>query len=150
MAYVLFDLNYHTQLIAKNIDELNLRNSRWKVWQDKKVGHMVEISDTDFVLLQKGLKDINYDGKAVSLKDPVYIYYPQNAEELQEIIDHLIKLIDSNLNKYKDTSFSTELTNFKNNLQSIDISSITYPMTTNVMQYLSNQNKSILGYLQLV
>jgi hypothetical protein len=150
MAYVLFDLNYHTQLIAKNMDELNLRNSRWKVWQDKKVGHMVEISDTDFVLLQKGLKDINYDGKAVSLKDPVYIHYPQNAEDLQEIIDYLIKLIDSNLNKYKDTSFSTELTNFKNNLQSIDTSSITYPMTTNVMQYLSNQNKSILGYLQLV
>jgi hypothetical protein len=37
MAYVLFDLNYIPQLIAKDMNELNLRNSRWKVWQIKKL-----------------------------------------------------------------------------------------------------------------
>jgi hypothetical protein len=150
MAYVLFDLHYNPQLIAKDMDELNLRNSRWKVWQDKKAGHMLEISNSDFVSLQTGFKNIKYDGATVSYVDAVYISYPQNAEELQAEINYIINIIDSNLNKYKDTSFGTELTNFKNNLQSIDTSSITYPMNTNVRQYLSNQNKSILGYLQLV
>jgi len=150
MAYVLFNLGYQPELIAKDMDELNLKNPRWKIWQDKKAGHMVEISDSDFVLVQTAVKDVSYDGTTVSLIDRPHIAYSQNAEELQASIDLIIKKIDYFLLKYTNTSFGTELTNYKNNLQSIDTSSITYPMNVSIEQYLLNQNKSILGCLQIV
>jgi hypothetical protein len=149
MAYVLFDLNYIPQLIAKDMNELNLRNSRWKVWQNKKAGHMLEISNSDFATLQAALKNIKYDGTTVSYVDPIIIGHPQNEEQLQKNIDYEIEQIDRGLSFYKDTDYGTELVNYKNNLLSIDTSSITYPMTMCIRQYLLSQNKSILGSLQL-
>jgi hypothetical protein len=116
---------------------------------NKKAGHMLEISNSDFATLQAALKNIKYDGTTVSYVDPIIIGHPRNEEQLQKNIDYEIEQIDRGLSFYKDTDYGTELVNYKNNLLSIDTSSITYPMTMCIRQYLLSQNKSILGSLQL-
>jgi len=150
MAYLLTNLEYFPMAIAKDMEEVKLKETRWQAFQLGKIGHLVEISNSDFVSLQTALKDIVYDGTNTSLIDRERIRFSQNAEELQNSINLLVQQVDDVIPKYVNTSFETELNNYKTNLQSIDTSSISYPMDVSIEQYLLNQNKSILGYLQLV
>jgi len=150
MAYLLTNLEYYPMAIAKDMEEVKLKETRWQAFQLGKIGHLVEISNSDFVSLQTALKDIVYDGTNTSLIDRERIRFSQNAEELQNSINLLVQQVDDVIPKYVNTSFETELNNYKTNLQSIDTSSISYPMDVSIEKYLLNQNKSILGCLQLV
>lgn len=149
MAYILTNNHYSIISISKNMEEVKSKESRWQTYQLGICGHLVEISDSDFLAVQNSSSSMSFDGTNVSLTASPIVDKFKNEEQLQDHINNLIKNIDARVSNYSEGSFKQEVLNYKEVLKSIDTSSISYPMKITLEQYLLNQNKPIVGYLQL-
>lgn len=149
MAYLLTNNHYSIISMSKNMEEVKAKEPRWQTFQLGIAGHLVEISDSDFLAVQNDTNVITCNGGNVSLSPSKKTDKYKNEEELQGYINSIIKNIDYKLPSYSDGSFKQEVLNYKETLKSIDTSSISYPMQITLEQYLLNQNIPIIGYLQL-
>lgn len=149
MAYVLTNLNYDKISLGKDLEELKIKTPRWEMYELGIAGHIVEISDSDFKLIQTGRQTVNdCPGGKANFKVGTFRAL-ENAEQVKEVIDEILSFVNLGLKKYENTPFKQEIENYKNNLESINTSSISYPLNMTVEEYLLSQNKTILAIAQV-
>jgi hypothetical protein len=128
--------------IAENqldLDNLNISQSAYKIIED---------SQNNFNLVKYGNKfPIKYDSENITYID--YSISFIDKQQLQNYIDSLKK----NITPFLDNNLSHPSFNiwndYFNQLTSLDLDTITYPLNKSLEQYFNDQNKPSLNPLQL-
>jgi hypothetical protein len=158
MAYAITNKNYSLSFISKDLEQLKLQYPGYAHYQNGLAGHLVTLSDADFILLQVNEKVFSYDGTTVILNDLqtepnpeiTHPIFSNNETILKNHIEYIISAIDRAYNKHSKNSFGEELLAYKNLLQGLDTSEITYPLNKSVERHLLDLGHPIIGTLQMV
>ena len=108
---------------------------------------MIEISNEDFLKIISGENNVSFDNNVISYT-PVPIL-PYNKELLTAIINIRKKQIEDALEKYSHTTFRTELENYLNVINAIDIENISYPINKTFERYLLDLGHNVITPLQM-
>jgi hypothetical protein len=158
MAYAITNKDYSLSFISKDLEQLKLQYPGYAHYQNGLAGHLVTLSDADFILLQANEKVFSYDGTTVTLNDlqtgsnPEITHptFSNNEIKLKNYIENIINRIDNVYNKHSNNSFGVELLAYKNLLQGFDTSSITYPFNKSIERHLLDLSHPIICTLQMV
>ena len=107
---------------------------------------IVDVSQTDFNQVKLGAKSItNFDGTNITYVINTYqISSEEHIAYKNMVLDQLNDWLESNSSK----PFATNVTNYKNYLNSLDISTI--PSTTNLEQHINSQGEEVINILELL
>lgn len=148
MAYIIFETNNTPVRIAQDQNDLAVLGN-YKLYQNGLSGKIVTIPNEDFLALQNDEKHI------LGLNGEQVVYETNNStvianeSEMKQAIEMCIN--ETKTRHYNSSSsLYTKQQNYLNALQSIDTSSITYPLNQSVNQYLISQGISVLHPLQLM
>lgn len=148
MAYAITNKNYSLSFISKDLEQLKLQYPGYAHYQNGLAGHLVTLSDADFILLQTNEKVFSYDGTTVTLND--LQIFSNNETILKNRIEVIISEIDRIYTKHSNNSFGVELLAYKTLLQGLDTSTISYPLNKSVERHLLDLGHPIIGTLQMV
>jgi len=149
MAYAVTNNQNSLSFISKDSQQLGLQCPNYASLESTNSGKVLEITEDQFISLQKGIKQFTYDGSTITLVDNT-LNFPQNEQSLIDVINFHKEAIDQVLIKHKNNAFGIELNSFKTVLENIDTSSITYPMTKSLMQYCLDNDNDIISVLQMI
>lgn len=149
MAYAVTNNQNSLSFISKDSQQLALQCPNYESLESTNSGKVIDLTDDQFISLQKGIKKFTYDGSTVTLLDNTFTL-PQNEQTLIDVINFHKESIDQALIRHKNDAFGIELNSFKTVLENIDTSSITYPMTKSLMQYCLDNDDDIISVLQMV
>jgi hypothetical protein len=149
MAYIVLNNENSLSGIAKNDTDLNCV-TYVAHYKNNIGGKVINISDEDFNALVDGTKVYeSCDGTNVTLADPVRAISYSSQEDLQDHINNLINVL--NEKKYAtDSSLQTKKDAFVTYLQSLNLSTITYPLNQTLNSYCRSQGQEPFSYLQLL
>jgi len=107
---------------------------------------IVDVSQTDYDQVKLGAKSItNFDGTNITYANTSYQMSPeQHSTYKNTVLNQLNSWLENNSSK----PFATNVTNYKNYLNSLDISTI--PSTTNLEQYINSQGEEVVNILELL
>lgn len=147
MAYFIFSKNFNNvegsiYRIAENqsdFNNLNIDASFYKV---------IESSQENFNALKYGLKYVSkYVDDSIYFLDQSVVF--KNKEELLDYVDNVKKQIkqftDNNLNH----SLYNRWNNYYNQLNNLNLDSITYPLNKSLEQYFNDLGQPSFNILQL-
>ena len=147
MAYLIFnkDLdNLPGTLCAIAANDTDLNNLNIDLDTVKKI----TMSDSVFAQVQLSEKyPESYNGDTVTYVDVSSEYL--NKEQFQSDINSRIPLINAFLINNEDHPDYTKWNNFKTQLETLDIGSITYPYNKSLEKHLSDNSLTVLNTLQL-
>lgn len=149
MAYAIFSKDNALCILAKNLENLQIKYPGYAIYQNGNAGSMVEISNEDFISLQNKEKVINYDGTNVTFvdHDPITI---ENEGILKINIQGICLGIEKAIQgKDPNSSYVTECNTYYNLLKNLDTSSLTYPMNTSLEAYLRTQGHNVISEIEL-
>lgn len=149
MAYAVTNNQNSLSFISKDSQQLGLQCPNHASLESTNSGKVLEITEDQFISLQKGIKQFTYDGSTITLVDNTFTF-PQNEQALIDVINFHKECIDNALIKHKNDAFGIDLNNFKTVLENIDTSSITYPMTKSLMQHCLDNDNDIISVLQMI
>ena len=149
MAYLIFnkDLdNLPGTLCAIAANDTDLNNLNIDLDTVKKI----TINDSVFTQVQLSEKyPESYNGDTVTYVDASFSPGYLNEESFQSDINRNIPLIDAFLINNEDHPDYTKWNNFKTQLETLDIGSITYPYNKSLEKHLSDNSLTVLNTLQL-
>jgi hypothetical protein len=147
MAKVIVDIHNNIVMMAKNEEILRCMHPTFEVYMNPSVGKILDISDTDLNLVVTQQKFIRFNGTNFFYIDETHSY---SQESVSVILTHLKERVKELLEKkHKNNAFTADLQAYQTVLNNVDLSSITYPLTTSLEKYLSDQGHPVLGSLQL-
>ena len=128
--------------IAENQSDLNNLNILQSVYK------IIEDSQSNFDLVKYGNKVPNkYNNNTITYSDLNKSFL--NKEELQNFIINLKKIIKQFLDNNSSHSLFTKWDNYYNQLASLNLDSITYPLNTSLEQYFNDLGQPSYNILQL-
>lgn len=128
--------------IAENqsdLDLLNINKSDYKIIEDS-------FSNFSDVKLNKKIA-VSYNNNVITYNNLNTVF--QNYIELQSNIDNQIKSIEQFLNNNSNHSQYSIWNNYKNQLKSLKVKNIQYPLNKSLEQYLNDSGQTFLNTLQL-
>jgi hypothetical protein len=129
--------------IAENIDDLNNLNI---IKSDYKI---IEDSQNNFLDVKFGLKyPSSYNESSIINYQVTYIYF-QNKEFLNNYINNNKNAIMQFLNFNTNHSLFEKWKNYYNQLNNLNLDSITYPLNKSLEQYFNDLQQPSLNPLQL-
>ena len=155
MAYFIFqkleNVTGTLYKIASNdfeLNNLNIIQSNYKIIQD---------TNENFNLVRLNIKDaVSYSENVINYMDtPISFIMEKEDEELgyphglASYIDDCVSLISNFLKNNSNHPFYNLWNNYKNQLTSLDLKSITYPLNMSLEQYFESIGKQSLNTLQL-
>jgi alpha-L-arabinofuranosidase len=149
MAYFLFNKNLDNvegslYKIAENQSDLNNLNI------DKLNYKIIEDSQSNFDSVKYGTKIIKgYNNNNINYADLFYEFKFTKKQELQDYIEKVINQIKCFLDNNKNHLLFNNWNNYYNQLKSLDLDSISYPLGKSLEQYFKDQNLLSLNPLQL-
>jgi alpha-L-arabinofuranosidase len=149
MAYFLFNKNLDNvegslYKIAENQSDLNNLNI------DKLNYKIIEDSQSNFDSVKYGTKIIKgYNNNNINYADLSYEFKFTKKQELQDYIEKVINQIKCFLDNNKNHLLFNNWNNYYNQLKSLDLDSISYPLGKSLEQYFKDQNLLSLNPLQL-
>jgi len=128
--------------IAENQSDLNNLNISQSVYK------IIEDSQSNFDLVKYGNKlPIKYNNNSIVYVDQTISFL--NKEELQNFIINLKKIIKQFLDNNSSHSLFTKWDNYYNQLASLNLDSITYPLNKSLEQYFNDLGQPSYNILQL-
>lgn len=150
MAYFLFNKNLDNvegslYKIAENQSDLNNLNI------DKLNYKIIEDSQSNFDSVKYGTKIIKSynNNNNINYADLSYEFKFTKKQELQDYIEKVINQIKCFLDNNKNHLLFNNWNNYYNQLKSLDLDSISYPLGKSLEQYFKDQNLLSLNPLQL-
>ena len=148
MAYFIFTKNIDNikdalYRIAENQSDLNNLNI------DQNSYKVIEDSQINFDSVKYGQKYVEkYNNDIISYADISY-EFPFNKNQLNTYIQNAIVQIKQFLNNNLNHPLFNRWNDYCNQLQSLNLDSITYPLNKSLEQYFKDQNLPSLNPLQL-
>lgn len=149
MALIVTNKSYSITFLSKDLEQASFQYPGIGLYQNGHAGYIIEISDADFVALQTGQKLYDHDGTNMILTDKTPEPFA-NETDLKFYIDKITKRIDVVINRQSDNSYKSECVAYKALLESLDTSTITYPLNKTLEKHLHDLGHPILGALQIV
>ena len=126
--------------IAKDQNHID-NNSDWH--QDDY--DIVEVSQSDFDAVRLSLKSVNYDGTNVTYEDITYDGYDiEHADDKNRILADINSWLENNSSK----PFASNVTSYRDYLNSLDVSSI--PATEPLEKWINDQGQEVISPLELL
>lgn len=126
-------------------DQSHIDNN--KNWDESEFD-IIDVSDDDFNNIKLGAKGIvSKNGTNVTYFDITYNY--DSEEKLNTEISKVTERIDNWLLGNSSKPFASTVTNYKNYINSIDVSSIT-PLNTSLEKYVSDQGQTVVNLYELL
>tara|TARA_R110001592_G_scaffold318925_1_gene596191 strand:- start:2601 stop:3041 length:441 start_codon:yes stop_codon:yes gene_type:complete len=145
MTYLIFQNNNLYKIAANENDKNSLNLSDTST--------SVEITESEFLEIRTGRKDVSYDGTNITYidryADPEAEIDPIEAEMLQAYHSGVIKLIDQFLESNPNNPMFSAITNYKTYLEGFDHSTLTYPMTQSWEKYCQDNSITYFHPLQI-
>ena len=147
MAYFIFTKNSDNiegtiYKIAENefdLNNLNINKNDYKIIED---------SQFNFTLIKYGNKvPIKYENSTIIYVDYTFLFI--NKEKLKIYVDNLKKQIKQFIEYNPNHSLFTLWNNYYNQLDSLNLDNITYPLNKSLEQYFSDLGQPSLNILQL-
>jgi hypothetical protein len=147
MAYFIFQKNSdnipaNIYRIAENqsdLNNLNIEQSSYKIIED---------SQENFNSVKYGTKNIlTYNGNSVIYQDQAISY--STKESLLNYIKNTRDIISIFLNSSTNHSLYSRWNNYYNQLNNLNLDSITYPLNKSLEQYLTDLGQTAYNPLQL-
>ena len=147
MAYFIFtknldDVEGTLYRIAENqsdLNNLNITQSNYKIIED---------SQLNFDSVKYGNKTaIKYDNNNITYIDNISLFTEKKL--LQKHIDDFKNIIKQFTDNNKNHPLLNLWSNYINQLDSLNLDNITYPLNKSLEQYFKDQNKESLNALQL-
>jgi len=148
MAYFIFQKNCDNirgtlYRVAENQEDLNNLNI---IDDDYKI---IEDSQSNFDAFKYGTKYcISYNGNIINFEDCIHPGFRIKLHLKEEIVI-VSKLIQDFLNSNPNDPQFKRWSDYKNQLNSLNLDSIQYPLNTSIEQYFKDQNLPSLHPLQL-
>jgi len=148
MAYFIFlknldNINNTLYRIAENQSDLNNLNI------DQNSYKIIEDSQINFDSVKYGQKYVEkYNNDIISYLDISYEYSFINKDQLNEYIQNVISEIKQFLKNNLNHPLFSRWNDYCNQLQSLNLDSITYPLNKSLEQYFKDQNLPSLNPLQ--
>jgi hypothetical protein len=152
MAIVFINKFNKPDVLAK--DETQARQiaqGSFSAYQDGTFGIMLNVTNDDFVMLQKGHKEISYNGTNYVLTDlGTEFYMTRNKESLILEISEIKRKLELALVKHKSNSFISELNAYKQAIESVNVDNLNYPLNKTLNQHLLDEGfTTVLHPLQI-
>ena len=126
-------------------DQSHIDNN--KNWDESEFD-IIDVSDDDFNNIKLGAKGIvSKNGTNVTYFDVTYNY--DSEEKLNTEISKVTEKIDVWLSGNSSKPFASTVINYKNYINSIDVSSIT-PLNTSLEKYVSDQGQTVVNLYELL
>lgn len=148
MAYVVTNKNYSLTFISKDLEQASFQYPGISIYQNGHAGYVIEISNDDFIALQTAQKEYAHDGTNVVFEDKTTEPFA-NETDLKFYIDRVIENLATVINKHSDNSYKSECVAYKALLESLDTSTITYPLNKSLEKHLYDLGHPILSPLQI-
>lgn len=154
MALVgIYKHNNSVAFLAK--DEAQARqviNNSFSSFEDNSQGILFTVPDADFVNLQKGHKEISYNGTNYVIADlGTEFYMTGSKESLTTALEVTKERLKFALMKHKDNSFHSEIVAYKQAIDSVNVDNLTYPLGKTLNQHLLDEGfTTVLHPLQLI
>jgi hypothetical protein len=148
MAYFIFQKNsdniqgtlYRIAENQEDLNNLNIINDDYKIIED---------SQSNFDAVKYGTKNcISYNGNIIKFENctppgfRIKLHLKDEIDILSKVIQNFLEL-NSNNSQFKRWS------DYKNQLNSLNLDSIQYPLNTSLEQYFNDQNLPSLNRLQI-
>jgi hypothetical protein len=148
MAYFIFGKNLNNVTgtlyrIAENQSDLNNLNINVADYFIK------EVTENDFLNVKNGLKNCNgYDSNNnIILEDQINLY--KDKKTLQNEVNDYKQFIDDFLNNNKSHPYFNKWNLYLNQLNSLNLDTITYPLNKSLEQHFNDLGQTSLNILQL-
>jgi len=120
------------------LDNMNINKSNYKI---------IEVSQQDFNFVKLNQKNIEkYVGENVIYTDEIFVFYKIS---LQNYINNLKNSIDPFLKNNKNHYLFNIWNDYYNQLNNLNLDSITYPSNKSLEQYFSDLGQPSFNILQL-
>jgi hypothetical protein len=147
MAYFIFskDLDNSDGTLYKfaenqsDLNNLNIIQSDYKIIED---------SQSNFDLVKYGNKiPIKYNGDTIIYSDQIISF--MDKQQLQTYVNSFKDTIKDFIKSNSNHSLFNQWNNYYNQLNSLNLDNITYPLNQSLEQYFKDQNKISLNPLQI-
>jgi len=146
MAYLVFNSDNSLFRIAANdtdLGNLNLPDPLGSSY------NLQTINDSDFELVRKNLKEVSFDGTTITYTDQTWKWPNQDV-----LNNYFVSIVydrcEAFLNVNQDSHpMYNSIRNYQMDVQSFDISSLTYPMEISWEEYCSNNSITYYHPLQI-
>jgi hypothetical protein len=157
MAYIVTNKEYSLSFIAKDLDQLKSVYPGYEVYKSGEHGHLIEITNEDFVALQADEKFYYNEGSnwviqntrnkvgELPIQDPIIL----NEDQLNKEINLIVERLTNKLKLITSGTLHNEMKAYKTLLENLDKSTITYPINSTLEKYLKDQGKPIVSLLQI-
>ena len=143
MAKAFFDKNHKQLYKVWGDDNIDLHNLDVNSYIEK------DISDSDFQDIRKGLKKPGLSGDSVIMEELVYDIGIKDADRFKKEIQDRVKAITDFLTNNENHPWHSSILEYKEALEAIDPSSITYPYTKSIEQYCEENSITYYHPLQI-
>jgi hypothetical protein len=149
MSYFIFlknsdNINNTLYRIAENQSDLNNLNI------DQNYYKIIEDSQINFDSVKYGQKSVEkYNNDIISYLDISYEYLFINKNQLSDYIQNVVVIIKQYLNNNLNHPLFNRWNDYCNQLQSLNLDSITFPLNKSLEQYFKDQNLTSLSPLQI-
>jgi hypothetical protein len=147
MAYFIFgknldNINGTIYKIAENQNDLNNLNITPSIYQ------IIEDSQSNFnlVKLENKFPD-KYNNNTITYTDRFFLFYDKN--EVQNYVDNVKKQIKQFTNNNPNHPLFSRWNDYYNQLNSLNLETITYPLNKSLEQYLDDLGQPSYNILQL-
>lgn len=149
MSYFLFNKNLDNvegslYKIAENqsdLNNLNINQSNYKIIED---------TQSNFDLVKYGQKNIQkYNNNSIIYADVSYEFIFTKKEQLSSYVSNTINQIKGFLNNNPGHPLFNNWNTYYNQLQSLNLDNISYPLGKSLEQYFKDQSQLSLHPLQL-
>jgi hypothetical protein len=157
MAYIVTNKEYSLSFIAKDLDQLKSVYPGYEVYKSGEHGHLIEITNEDFVALQADEKFYYNEGSnwviqntrnkvgELPIQDPIIL----NEDQLNKEINLIVERLTNKLKLITSGTLHNEMKAYKTLLENLDKSTITYPINSTLEKYLKDQGQPIVSLLQI-
>ena len=145
MAYFIFNKyegSGNLYKIQENLSDLNNTNINQNDYK------IIEDTQENFNFVKYGLKYVSCQNNTLIFENSVLTPF-KNKEELQENIKSLVYQINQFLDWNTSHPFYNRWSTYKNQLNNLNLNSITYPLNKTLEQYLNDVGQPSYNILQL-
>jgi hypothetical protein len=147
MSYFVFAKNFDNvsgsiYKIAENQSDLNNLNITQTIYK------IIEDSEANFNLVKLGTKfPDKYNNNTITYIDQINSF--NNKNQLQNYVNDFKKQIKEFTDNNPNHSLFDRWNNYHNQLNNLNLDTITYPLNKSLEQYFKDQNQNLLNPLQI-
>ena len=143
MAYLIVNDQNCVYKIAENDTDKNNLNCTFPPYTT------IDISDVDFLKVKQNLVDISISDGSATFTDRIDPDISITEEDVKDQHKNLIKYIEQFLRNNSSNPFYTPCQNYCNYLETLDYSSITFPLNKTWEQYCEDNSIAYFHPLQI-